>query len=425
MGGSARENSPLCPPTLPTPHTPHPTPTPHTLFPTPDFQLMKYAILITTLVALPTASWAQTGRAGADVEALVKLGPRVAGTPVMAKASDYLEAEYRKAGYITQIQTFTYSRFENLGSSLTVGKTKITGLPLSGSVAGKVDAPLIVVPNVGRSEDFARVDVRGAIAVVKRGEIRFSEKVQNASNAGAIAVAIVNDRAGELAASLGGGVSKVPVLALSGEQGSALLQSSQTKQPASLHVNTRQRQVTGRNVVAHLPGSVRPQILLGAHYDSVPGAPGANDNASGTAVVLEIARRISKTPLANQTWFVAFDGEEDGLHGSKAFVKTAQPQLISSLKAMLNFDMVGVNSRLLVSGTPQLTARAKAAQSELSTSESYSGSDHASFAAVKVPVLFFHRGREPNYHTPQDKQVDSNLLDETVSVGLKIVEQLL
>jgi len=260
---------------------------------------MKYALLITTLIALPTASWGQSGRARADVEALVKLGPRVAGTPIMAKASSYLEAEYRKAGYVTHIQTFTYSRFEDLGSSLTVGKTKITGLPLSGSVAGKVNAPLVVVPNVGRPEDFARVDVKGAIAVVSRGEIRFSEKVENASTAGAIAVAIINDRAGELAAALGGGVSKIPVLALSRKQGSSLLQGSQTRQPASLHVNTRQRQVTGRNLVAHLPGIAKPQILLGAHYDSVPGAPGANDNASGTAVVLEIARRISKTPLGS------------------------------------------------------------------------------------------------------------------------------
>jgi len=386
---------------------------------------MKWHILLTTtLVALPTASWGQTGRAGTDVAALVKLGPRVTGTPVMAKASSYLETEYRKAGYKTQIQTFTYSRFEDLGSSLTVGKTKITGLPLSGSVAGKVNAPLVIVPNVGRSQDFAKVDVKGAIAVVDRGEIRFSEKVQNATAAGAVAVAIVNNKLGALAAALGGEVSKIPVLALSGKQSSLLRQGSHTRQLASLHVNTRQREVTGRNVVAYLPNVTKPQILLGAHYDSVPGAPGANDNASGTAVVLEIARRIAKTPLAERTWFVAFDGEEDGLHGSKTFVQSAQPQLISSLKAMLNFDMVGVNPQLMASGTPQLTTQVKAAQSGLSTSESYSGSDHASFIAAKVPVLFFHRGREPNYHTPNDKQVDPNLLDETVNVGLEIVEQL-
>ena len=359
------------------------------------------------------------------MKALVELGPRVTGTPVMAKASSYLETEYRKAGYKTQIQTFTYSRFEDLGSSLIVGKTKIMGLPLSGSVAGKVNAPLVFVPNVGRPEDFAQVNVKGAIAVVDRGEIRFSEKVKNATTAGAVAVAIVNNKLGALAASLGGGTSKIPVLALSGKQSSLLRQSDRTKQLATLHVNTRQREVTGRNVVAYLPSVIQPQILLGAHYDSVPGAPGANDNASGTAVVLEIARRIAKTPLAERTWFVAFDGEEDGLHGSKAFVQSAQPQLISNLKAMLNFDMVGVNLQLMASGTPQLTTQAKAAQSELSTSESYSGSDHASFAAAKVPVLFFHRGREPNYHTPNDKQVDPNLLDETVSVGLEVVEQLL
>ncbi len=383
------------------------------------------AVLVAVLVSLPTASLGQTSRAGADVQALVEFGPRVAGTPVMDKASSYLIQEYRKAGYVTDIQTFTYPKVEDLGSSLTAGNTTIKGRALNGTIAGKVTAPLVAVPNVGRPDDFAQVNAKGAIAIVRRGDIRFLEKAKNASAAGAIALVIVNTEPGNFSGALAG-ASKIPVLALAGVQGNPLLKRAQTEQlRANLNVNIQQRIVTGRNVVAHLKGVTQPSLLLGAHYDSVPGAPGANDNASGTAVVLEIARKLSGTSLARQTWFVAFDGEEDGLNGSKAFVSTAPSQFLSGLKAMLNFDMVGVNNNLRVGGTPSLTALAKATKSSISTFESSSGSDHAPFASADVPVLFFYRGQEPNYHTPNDKQVDPKLLDETAGVGLDVVKRLL
>lgn len=382
-------------------------------------------MLVAVLVSLPTASLAQSSRAGADVQALVKLGPRVAGTSVIKQANSYLIEEYRKAGYETEIQTFNYPKFEDLGSSLTVGNTTLKGLALNGTAAGKVTARLVAIPNVGRSADFAAVDVKGAIAIVRRGEIRFLEKAKNAIAAGANGLIIVNTKRGNFPGALGS-TTKIPILSLSREQGNPLLDRAQSKQlQVSLNVNARQRVVKGHNVVAHLKGVTKPSVLLGAHYDSVPGAPGANDNASGTAVVLEIARNLAQTPLARQTWFVAFDGEEDGLHGSRAFVSTAQPQFISGLKAMLNFDMVGVNDNLGVGGTPSLTALTKSTDRSISTFGSTNGSDHASFAAAKVPVLFFYRGQEPNYHTPKDKQVDPKLLDETVRVGLDVVKRLL
>lgn len=358
-----------------------------------------------------------------DVQALVKLGPRVAGTPVMDKASIYLIQEYRQAGYVTEVQTFTYPKFEDLGSTLTVNNRVIEGQALNGSVGKNPTAPLVVVPNVGRSADFAAVNVKGAIAIVRRGEIRFLDKAQNAAVAGAVGLVIVNNEPGNLYGVLGGTVS-IPVLTLSKEQGSSLLEGAQ--QPVSLAVNTRQRTITGRNIVAHLPGVTRPNVLLGGHYDSVAGSPGANDNASGTAVVLAIARKTAKTPFARQAWFVAFDGEEDGLHGSRAFVKTAEPQFLKGLKGMFNFDMVGVNDQLQVGGSKSLTALTKAANPQVSTfSGGRGGSDHASFASVGVPVLFFYRGQEPNYHSPNDKQVNPRLLDETAQVGLDVLQKLL
>ena len=373
----------------------------------------------------PAQSPGQPSRASADVRALVALGPRVAGTPVMDKASAYLLEEYRKAGYVAQVQTFTYSKFQDLGSTLTVGDMTIPGRALNGSLAGKLKAPLVAVPNVGRSADFASVNVRGAIAIVRRGEIRFLQKAENAAAAGAVGLIIVNTHLGNFSGTLGG-ATPIPVLALSGEQGKPLLEGRQSEPlEVSLNVNTRQGLVTGRNVVAHLEGVTKPSVLLGAHYDSVVGSPGANDNASGTAVVLEIARNLSGTPLARQAWFVAFDGEEDGLHGSRAFVRAAQRVPLSGLKAMLNFDMVGVNDQLRVGGASSLTALAKAADPEISTLQSNDSSDHAPFAAAGVPVLFFYRGQEPNYHTPNDKQVDPRLLDETVRVGQDVVKRSL
>lgn len=365
-----------------------------------------------------------TNRAGADVRTLVNFGPRVAGTPVMNKASNYLIEEYRKAGYVAEIQTFTYPKFEDLGSNLTIGGNTIQGRALNGSIAGKFTAPLVAVPNVGSSADFASVDVKGAIAIVQRGEIRFLLKAQNAAAAGAIALIIVNTEPGTLYGAIGG-ESKIPVLTLAGELGKPLLERSQRQQlEVNLNVNTQRRVVTGRNVVAHLQGVTQPSVILGGHYDSVPGSPGANDNASGTAVVLEIARNLSGTPLARQAWFIAFDGEEDGLHGSRAFVKATKPQFLSGLKAMLNFDMVGVNDNLSVGGTKSLTDLAKASKRSLSTFQVFGGSDHAPFATAGVPVLFFYRGQEPNYHTPNDRQVDPKLLDETAQVGLDVVKAL-
>jgi hypothetical protein len=372
-----------------------------------------------------TQSSVNPGRAGADVQALVKLGPRVAGTPVMDKASTYLLQEYRKAGYVAEVQTFTYPKFEDLESNLTVNGTIIEGRALNGSLAGKPTARLVAVPNLGRSADFTSVDVKGTIAIVQRGEIRFLEKAQNAVAAGAVGLVIVNSEPDNFSGTLGG-KTRIPVLALSGEQGKPLIERSQSQRlNVALNVISRQRVVTGRNVVAHLKEVTRPSVLLGGHYDSVPGAPGANDNASGTAVVLEIARNLSGTSLARQSWFVAFDGEEDGLHGSRAFVSKAEPEFLQGLKAMLNFDMVGVNNQLLVGGTKSLTTLAQAADPGVSTFGGSGGSDHAAFAAADVPVLFFYRGQEPNYHTPNDQQVDPKLLDETARVGLDIVKRLL
>ncbi|NET36712.1 MAG: M28 family peptidase, partial [Cyanothece sp. SIO1E1] len=231
----------------------------------------------------------------ADVQALVALGPRVAGTPTVEAASTYLLEAYHQAGYVTSVQTFTYTKFRDQGSSLTIDGTPRAGRALRDSPAATVRGRLVAVPGVGHQRDFAAVDVRGAIAVVNRGEIRFLKKVNNAIAAGAIGLVIVNTNTDPFWGTLGETVD-IPVLSLSGAAGHPLLKSLQrTPLTATLTVNAGEQTVTGRNIIAHRAGVTQPRVLIGGHYDSVVGSPGANDNASGTAAVLAIARQLSDT----------------------------------------------------------------------------------------------------------------------------------
>ncbi len=201
----------------------------------------------------------------------------------------------------------------------------------------------------------------------------------------------------------------------------------------SAHIATEviRTRKTVRNVIAALPGA-DPQlknewVVLGAHYDHLglgetsSLAPskigeihhGADDNASGTAGVIELARVAAKHPTAwkRSVLFMAFAGEEIGLLGSSYFTNHPTPAL-ASINAMLNMDMIGrvTNDRLLVGGIgtspgfkPTLEEFSKGSGLAVSLSESgYGASDHTSFNARKIPVLYFFSGVHTDYHKPSD-----------------------
>jgi len=188
---------------------------------------------------------------------------------------------------------------------------------------------------------------------------------------------------------------------------------------------------TVRNVVAGLPGSdpalQNEWIVVGAHYDHLglgdrnSLAPsqigqihhGADDNASGTSGVLEIARLAAKN---KQEWkrsvlFITFAGEELGLLGSSQFVNHPTVSL-KSITGMINMDMIGRlnNDRLFVGGVgtspsfkPWLEEFNQIVHLQLDYSDSgYGASDHMSFNAKKIPVLFFFSGLHTDYHKPTD-----------------------
>lgn len=372
------------------------------------------------LVLSPVLAFS-TERAAKDMSAFLAHGPRVAGTPPLTAAGDYLASELRQVGYTVDFQTFSYVRSRDVGSTLEANGQTITVNGLSGSTGGKLEGELIAVPGVGRAEDYAGLDARGKIVLVRRGTIQFVEKARQAAAQGAIGIVVVNNAPGNIRGTFGG-TGPIPGVTIGQTEGEALF--NQTGLKVLLNVGTITEQVQGRNVIARLGD--KPQAIVGGHYDSVPGAPGANDNGSGSVTVLELARTVAKEAWTKNVWFVWFDGEEDGLWGSRKFVEQ-NPEVVKGLRAMLNLDMVGVKvfETLAVAGAPNLIEETLKVEANIRSSFDGSGaSDHAPFAAAGVPVLFFHRGLDPNYHQPGDTIFDTGLMADTARVVRGLLERL-
>ena len=199
----------------------------------------------------------------------------------------------------------------------------------------------------------------------------------------------------------------------------------------ALRTQVKQNQAEVANVVGYLPGS-DPQlkgeyVVIGAHYDHLGlGGPtslassktkavhhGADDNASGTSGLMELAREFARhrKRLARSMIFVAFAAEELGILGS-TYYTAHSPVPLEKTVAMLNLDMIGriKQGRLYVGGTGssiRFREMVEEANREIELDLSYSisaygASDHTSFAVKNIPVLFFFSGLHSDYHKPSD-----------------------
>ncbi len=335
-----------------------------------------------------------------------------------------------------------------------------------------------IVNDDQKHNDFAHFDVNGKVVLMLRHEppswteddsdftphAQFSNKIYNAKENGAVAVLIVNRfgegedrlqrwRSGGNAADYGlpaFHVSQLFAELMIKAGGAGNLRSLQDQLDAGTPASTalkgvhikgdpgivRETTMT-RNVLGILKG-VGPLaheiVVIGAHYDhlgkTIPrSAPshnaetvdqipqihnGADDNASGTAGVIELARKLaSQQPLRRSVLFMAFSGEESGLLGSKHFVNHPTVEL-ENVVAMLNMDMIGRlaedNNSIQVFGTEaaegfgdMLERLAKKHAFDLKGSASATGpSDHTSFYQKKIPSLHFFSGLHEDYHRPSD-----------------------
>ena len=263
-----------------------------------------------------------------------------------------------------------------------------------GAVASDLFVPVgqLVAAGLGYADDFP-AEADGNVVLIERGEITFSSKVANAEAAGAVAAVIYNNEDGPF----GGQLSEtpgIPVVSIAREDGESLL-DLMTNETLTATVAVEINAVSGesQNVVAR-PADGACRIVVGGHYDSVPASPGANDNGSGTAVVIELARTIAANG-GGDVCFALFGAEEIGLIGSLAYVAALSPEEFSGLEAMLNFDMLGVGTGWPLSGSTTLVDLAGEVAEGLDIPYSLSpsepgGSDHAPFIEASVPSLIFN-----------------------------------
>ena len=219
----------------------------------------------------------------------------------------------------------------------------------------------------------------------------------------------------------------------------------------SLQVDIETTRATVNNVLAWLPGKTDEYVIVGAHYDHLGRGnfdslapsqigqihPGADDNASGTAGVLELARLLApqRGQLQRSILFMNFAGEELGLLGSAEWVKEPTRPLAKAV-AMINMDMIGRirDDKIYIGGVgtgSTLKSVLEQAQKDEPfkieySAGGYSSSDHTSFVARKIPVLFFFSGLHSDYHKPSDSWDKINapsaarLLDMVESVTLQL-----
>jgi hypothetical protein len=195
----------------------------------------------------------------------------------------------------------------------------------------------------------------------------------------------------------------------------------------ALNIDIETTRATVNNVLAWLPGQTDEYVIVGAHYDHLGRGnvdslapsqigqihPGADDNASGTAGVLELARLLApqRGQLKRSILFMNFSGEELGLLGSAEWVKNPTRPLGKAV-AMINMDMIGriKNDKVYVGGVGTgSTFKAALEQAQKDSpfkieysAGGYSSSDHTSFVTKKIPVLFFFSGLHADYHKPSD-----------------------
>ena len=381
-----------------------------------------------------------TGRAEGPAEheaerALTHIGelsrePRVSGTPGEARAAEYIAARFGSSGYTVDVMEFEFDGDRFRAGEVTYDGMTIEALTLAGSPGGSVSAPAVFVGLADEAGIGGR-DLTGKVAVAERGVLNFGVKYENVKAAGAIGLVVVNNRPGSFSGNLATGAS-IPVAGVSQEDGAGVIEAAKEGREVGLTAPPTVGLTTALNVLARPAANAQCKVLIGAHFDTVPSAPGANDNASGTANVIELARALAADGLDDGVCFAAFGAEESGLYGSKALAERLRAEGALP-RYMVNLDVTGIGTQVEVIGDGPLAqaALALAAAAGIPAVPSRlppnTGSDHTSFIDAGVPTVFFTSGEFSTIHSPQDiaGDINSTMLDHVGDLALLVVKDLL
>ena len=376
-----------------------------------------------------------------------KLEGRRAGTPGEKLAMEYISDQFSKAGLTPKGENGWFQQFEiydgkqvNDATHLIVNghdlKLHTEFFPLAFSPNGSINA--VVEMALAESGGPWFLDIAEILEKNKdnphfdlEGELR--ARANQAADKGATALLVHNhaEHKDGLAfqAKDRSPASKIPVIYISRTAMLQYFNDSDASYDVQLKTDIGNKSRMGHNVIGYLDNGAPTTIVLGAHYDHLGYGEdnnsmirnsteklihnGADDNASGTAALIEVAKLVKKSKSkSNNYLFIAFSAEELGLNGSKYF--TEHPTVdLATVNYMVNMDMVGRlndSSRTLTVGgfgtSPvwgEVLASYKPKNLHIKFDSSGTGpSDHSSFYRKDIPVLFLFTGLHTDYHKPSD-----------------------
>jgi aminopeptidase YwaD len=414
-------------------------------------------------------------RAYQDEVALLASGPRLSGTEVERKGAEYIATQFRNAGLKNvAIEKFPVTMFEvkkaeaKLSITGPFGKfttneqviehiKDFTMIGYSGSTNGRLKFEIIYI-GTGTTSDFEKYDLKGKAALVdtadmpslEHGRISgFSQQSVDAMNSGASVLIVRNDRFGgeatnytpiyKTALAIDSNGEVVPLVDVYPQFNVVTIMVSKSigdeiidavkynlkKAFIEMDINVLREKrdicvVTGDMVGVKYPDQF---VMIGAHHDTVYNGPGAIDNTCGTVTVIEMARNLAHFRVERTIKFATFGGEEEGIFGSTAWVKSHKSHVQNNLITYLNLDMNNVNidkqnnnlttlvvlnndtipffsaiKNFTLANYPKLTKY----QINISYSPLDGGSDYVPFTKLNKSTSSFWGNGLPGYHTPYD-----------------------
>ncbi len=371
-----------------------------------------------------------------------RLEGRRAGTAGEQLAADYIARQFTTiglepkgdSGYIQQFpiydgKDYTTSSYLFLNGQ-EIGTDQFFVHALS-PAATLEDLPSISLKETGVPWFYDIADIKEA----NEGNPHFDleqdllDKTKAAAAKGATAVFVYNDSSLQYRPKQRGEALPVPLVFLSNAVAKTYLQDETASLEVKLKAGFTEKERKGANVVGYINNGAPYTIVIGAHFDHLGYGEdgnsmlrngehlihnGADDNASGTAALIELARMLKKDKKKGSNYLViAFSGEELGLFGSKYYTEHATLPL-NTVNYMINMDMVGRlndSSRALTIGgygtsptwSSSFSGLPAAKYFHIKFDSSGTGpSDHSSFYRKDIPVLFFFTGLHSDYHKPSD-----------------------
>lgn len=344
---------------------------------------------------------------------------RITGFEGEKNTADYIIKQFKDMGLDVTEQSFPIKAFRCIGTEVNIispESKKINSQYLGFSISTPKEGITaeIVSGGKGANSELENAKVKGKLVLIKRGGGPFGSTTELAYVKGALGVIFYDAGQEQPMFATLLNPSKIPAVSISksdGENIQSVLASGKSVK-VTLKVDSETMDGTSKNIIATKKSKKQSNgknIIVGAHYDGVD-TPAANDNASGIATVLEVARVLSKHELDCDINFIAFGAEENGLLGSNYYVTSLSDEKKNSIIAMINLDMVGVGDTL---GVHTASESAKSLPADLAVScmnkfkyksvrTAMELSDHVPFETAGIPVAFFDYEKDDNLHTDKD-----------------------